>query len=55
MQLPVVYVDATDDFLGSLAGITDPEHKRRIVGEEFIHVFEKEAARLEEVERSQNL
>ncbi len=50
MQLPVVYVDATDDFLGSLAGITDPEHKRRIVGEEFIHVFEKEAARLEEVD-----
>ncbi|MBI4497231.1 MAG: glutamine-hydrolyzing GMP synthase, partial [Chloroflexi bacterium] len=38
--------EATDRFLGRLAGVVDPEQKRRIVGEEFIRVFEEEAGRL---------
>jgi GMP synthase (glutamine-hydrolysing) len=45
-HVPLVHVDAQDRFLGRLAGVTDPEEKRRIVGEEFIRVFEEEAARL---------
>jgi GMP synthase (glutamine-hydrolysing) len=36
-------VDAADDFLGALRGVTDPEQKRRIVGEKFIRIFEREA------------
>jgi len=39
-------VDAADRFLGALAGVTDPEQKRRIIGEQFIRVFEAEARRL---------
>jgi GMP synthase (glutamine-hydrolysing) len=41
-----VHVDAADRFLGKLAGVTDPERKRAVVGEEFIRVFEEEARRL---------
>jgi GMP synthase (glutamine-hydrolysing) len=41
MQL--VYVDATERFLGRLSGVTDPEQKRRIIGDEFIRVFERAA------------
>ncbi len=40
LHIPLVYVDATDRFLDRLAGVTDPEEKRRIVGETFIRVFE---------------
>jgi GMP synthase (glutamine-hydrolysing) len=40
-------VDATDLFLGRLQGVTDPEQKRKIIGNLFIEVFEKEAAKLE--------
>jgi GMP synthase (glutamine-hydrolysing) len=43
-------VDATDRFLGKLAGVTDPEKKRKIIGNEFIKVFEKEARRIEKTE-----
>ena len=43
----LIYVDATDHFLGLLAGVADPERKRKIIGEEFIHVFDEEAAKLE--------
>jgi GMP synthase (glutamine-hydrolysing) len=39
-------VDASEKFLGALAGITDPEEKRKIIGREFVHVFQAEAARL---------
>ncbi len=39
----LVYVDATDRFLGRLAGITDPEEKRKTIGDEFIRVFERAA------------
>jgi GMP synthase (glutamine-hydrolysing) len=48
-HVPLVHVDAQERFLGRLSGITDPEEKRRIVGEEFIRVFEEEARRLDRV------
>jgi GMP synthase (glutamine-hydrolysing) len=43
-------VDATSRFLGKLAGVSDPEKKRKIIGNEFIKVFEKEARRIEKTE-----
>ena len=43
----LVYVDATDRFLDKLAGISDPEQKRKIIGAEFIRVFEEEARKQE--------
>ena len=43
----LIYVDATDRFLDLLAGVADPEAKRHIIGEEFIKVFDEEAAKLE--------
>ena len=43
----LVYVDATDRFLGLLAGVTEPERKRKIIGGEFIKVFDEEARKLE--------
>jgi GMP synthase (glutamine-hydrolysing) len=46
MQL--VPVDATEEFLGALGGVTDPEQKRCIIGERFIRIFEQEAAKLGE-------
>jgi GMP synthase (glutamine-hydrolysing) len=42
----LVTVNAADDFLGALKGITDPEQKRKIVGEKFIRIFEREAKNL---------
>jgi GMP synthase (glutamine-hydrolysing) len=45
-HVPLVHVDARERFLSRLAGVSDPEEKRRIVGEEFIRVFEEEAGRL---------
>ena len=47
-HVPLVHVDAADRFLAKLEGVTEPEQKRRIVGEEFIRVFEEEAERLGE-------
>ena len=46
-KVPLVAVDAEDRFLARLAGVTDPEAKRKIIGAEFIRVFEEEAAKLE--------
>ncbi|MBQ4600350.1 MAG: glutamine-hydrolyzing GMP synthase [Oscillospiraceae bacterium] len=43
----LVYVDATDRFLNLLAGVSDPERKRKIIGAEFIKVFDEEAAKLD--------
>lgn len=43
----LIYVDAVDRFLDKLAGVTDPEAKRKIIGKEFIEVFAEEAAKLE--------
>ena len=45
----LVYVDATDRFLNLLAGVSDPERKRKIIGAEFINVFADEARKLEGV------
>ena len=45
----VIRVDARQDFLGALAGVTDPEHKRKIIGRVFVEVFQREAARLPQV------
>ena len=46
----LVYVDATDRFLGKLEGVADPEAKRKIIGAEFIRVFEEEARKLEGID-----
>jgi len=46
-HIPLVAVDAEDRFLARLSGVTEPEAKRKAIGEEFIRVFEEEAARLE--------
>ena len=45
-KVPLVAVDAEDRFLTKLAGVTEPEAKRKAIGEEFIRVFEEEAAKL---------
>jgi GMP synthase (glutamine-hydrolysing) len=45
-QVPLVHVDARERFLTRLAGVSDPEEKRKTIGEEFIRVFEQQAARL---------
>ena len=49
MDANLVYVDATDRFLDKLAGVTDPEQKRKIIGGEFIEVFAEEARKLDGV------
>ena len=46
MGLRLVHVDASDRFLGRLAGVSDPEAKRRIIGREFVEVFQEEAGKL---------
>ncbi|MCK4314775.1 MAG: glutamine-hydrolyzing GMP synthase, partial [Anaerolineae bacterium] len=46
LGIRLVPVDATEEFLSALNGVTDPEQKRRIIGERFIRVFEREARRL---------
>ena len=43
----LIYIDATDRFLDLLAGVSDPERKRKIIGAEFIKVFDEEAAKLD--------
>ena len=50
MDANLVYVDATERFLGKLAGVSDPETKRKIIGAEFIRVFEEEARKLSGIE-----
>jgi len=50
LDLDLRYVDATERFLGALRGVLDPEEKRRVVGREFISVFEEEARRLGEID-----
>ncbi len=48
LGVPLIHVNAVDRFLDRLAGVDDPETKRKIIGEEFIRVFEEEAARIED-------
>ncbi|MBR3039787.1 MAG: glutamine-hydrolyzing GMP synthase [Lachnospiraceae bacterium] len=50
MKANLIYVDATDRFLDKLAGVTEPEEKRKIIGGEFIEVFAEEARKLDGVE-----
>ncbi len=47
--IPLVHVEAEERFLSRLAGVDDPEQKRKIIGEEFIRVFEEEAGKLDDV------
>ncbi|MBO7170256.1 MAG: glutamine-hydrolyzing GMP synthase subunit GuaA, partial [Clostridia bacterium] len=49
MDANLIYIDATDRFLDKLAGVADPEKKRKIIGKEFIEVFADEARKLEGV------
>jgi GMP synthase (glutamine-hydrolysing) len=46
-NIPLVHVDASKDFLGQLAGVSDPETKRKTIGRLFIEVFDKEAAKVQ--------
>lgn len=50
MDANLVYVDASERFLGKLDGVADPEQKRKIIGAEFIRVFEEEARKLEGID-----
>jgi len=50
MDANLIYVDASDRFLDLLAGVSDPESKRKIIGKEFIEVFAEEARKLEGIE-----
>ncbi|MBQ3911403.1 MAG: glutamine-hydrolyzing GMP synthase [Lachnospiraceae bacterium] len=50
MKANLIYVDATDRFLDKLAGVTDPETKRKIIGGEFIEVFAEEAGKLDGID-----
>lgn len=50
MNANLVYVDAVDRFLDKLAGVAEPENKRKIIGAEFIRVFEEEARKLDGIE-----
>ena len=49
LGVKVVHVDAREQFMGHLAGVTDPEQKRKIIGREFIEVFQAESAKLPKV------
>ena len=50
MDANLIYVDAVDRFLDKLAGVSDPETKRKIIGKEFIDVFAEEAQKLDGIE-----
>lgn len=50
LKANLIYVDATDRFLDKLAGVADPESKRKIIGGEFIRVFEEEARKLQGID-----
>jgi GMP synthase (glutamine-hydrolysing) len=50
LHIPLVFVDARARFLRRLAGVVDPEEKRRIIGDEFVRVFEEEAGKLGQVD-----
>ena len=50
MKANLIYVDAVDRFLSRLADVADPEQKRKIIGSEFIRVFEEEARKLDGIE-----
>ena len=49
LDIPLITIDAKDEFLDALKGVTDPEQKRKIIGEKFIEVFDKEASKHKDV------
>ncbi len=49
-NIPLVHVDASKEFLGELAGVSDPETKRKIIGRVFIEIFDREAGKIEGAE-----
>jgi GMP synthase (glutamine-hydrolysing) len=49
LGVKVIHVDASERFMAALAGVSDPEQKRKIIGREFVHVFQEEAAKLPNV------
>ena len=50
MDANLIYIDATDRYLDLLAGVSDPETKRKIIGAEFINIFAEEAYKLEGID-----
>jgi GMP synthase (glutamine-hydrolysing) len=50
MRAKLVAIDATEDFLSALTGVTDPEAKRKIIGQKFVRIFEAEARKLGQVD-----
>jgi GMP synthase (glutamine-hydrolysing) len=50
LKIDLIHVDGAEHFLKKLSGVTDPERKRKIIGEEFIYLFEKEAEKLGKVD-----
>jgi GMP synthase (glutamine-hydrolysing) len=46
MQVKVIHVDATKEFYAALAGVSDPEQKRRIIGKQFVELFQREAGKI---------
>ena len=50
LKMDIVYIDATDRFLERLKGVTDPEKKRQLIGNEFIQIFEEEATKLGKID-----
>ncbi len=46
MGVKIIHVDATAEFMGQLAGVSDPEAKRKIIGKEFVEVFQRESAKI---------
>jgi GMP synthase (glutamine-hydrolysing) len=46
MHMKIIHVDATEEFLGQLKGVSDPEQKRKIIGRVFVEIFQREAAKL---------
>jgi GMP synthase (glutamine-hydrolysing) len=49
LDIPLITIDAREEFLNALKGVTDPEQKRKIIGEKFIEVFDKEASKHKDV------
>jgi GMP synthase (glutamine-hydrolysing) len=47
LGVKVIHVDATTEFMGALTGVSDPEAKRKIIGKEFVEVFQRESAKIE--------
>ena len=50
LQIKLIAAEATEDFLTALSGVTDPEQKRKIIGERFIRIFEAEAGKLGQID-----